>query len=163
MKLLVNGYGRHGKDTFCELIWGVFPSSSWVLLTNVIWPNWGKFHYETMQECFDRRHDDKGREIWYKLCVDYNTPDKTKLTRDVMNQCNVYCGMRSIDEFNMCKKTGMFDLTVWIDASDRLQPENSSSCTVRPQDHDLIITNNGTLEEFKTKALRFKQALGIRS
>jgi len=160
MKLMVCGYGRHGKDTFCELLGMPFKSSSEVAIDEVIWPQWGKFQgYIDKQECFDDRH--QHRSIWFDMIRAYNTPDKAKLGRKIFDQCDIYCGNRSADEFNVLRDEGAFDMSVWIDASLRLPPEPSSSCTITPDMCNLVITNNGTLDEFERKVLSFKKVVGL--
>jgi hypothetical protein len=56
-------------------------------------------------------------------------------------------------------KQGIFDLVVWVDASDRLPAEDASSFNIDKSCADIIIENNGTLEEFKVKVSRFGKTL----
>ncbi|MNL63682.1 hypothetical protein D3C87_1878370 [compost metagenome] len=51
----------------------------------------------------------------------------------------------------------MFDYAIWVDASDRLPPEDASSCTVEPWMADFVLDNNGTLEDLK---LNLQQLMG---
>lgn len=149
MKILVTGYGRHGKDTFCELSGKKFASSSWAALEEAIWPSWGSQLYETKEECFERRHEDNNRAVWYRLIQQYNTPDKTRLARAILANNDIYCGMRCKEELAACKEAGIFDAIIWVDASKRVPPESSESMSITKDMCDIVITNNGTESEFK--------------
>ena len=46
---------------------------------------------------------------------------------------------------------GLFDLIVWVDASDRLPLEPATSFNIDKSCADIIINNNGTLDEFKSR------------
>ena len=158
INLMVCGHGRSGKDTFCDLLDVPFVSSSYACLEHVIWPQWGKFqNYIDMDECFSDRANH--RTIWYDLITAYNIPDRTKLARKIYDQASIYCGIRNSLEFAAVRDAGLFQLSIWVDASERLPAEDTASCTVTPDMCDIIITNNGTLEEFETKVARLKDAI----
>ncbi len=156
MKLMVCGHARHGKDQFCEFMGLEYTSSSMAALDNVIWPAIGHM-YNNKEQCFEDRVNH--RAVWHGLITEYNAIDPTKLARQILSKNDVYCGIRSRDEFYAARRAGLFDLSIWIDASDRLPPEDESSCKMLPSDCDVIITNNGTLEEFQVKALQFRRAI----
>lgn len=67
--------------------------------------------------------------------------------------------MRDRNEIDECMKQGLFDIIVWIDASDRLPLEPLSSFDIDKSCADIIIENNGTFEQFKEKVLRFGKIL----
>ena len=46
---------------------------------------------------------------------------------------------------------GLFDLIIWVDASERLPKEPSTSFNIDKSCADIIVENNGTLEEFVQK------------
>ena len=54
---------------------------------------------------------------------------------------------------------GLFDLIVWVDASDRLPLEPATSFNIDKSCADIIINNNGTLDEFKSRTSRFGRIL----
>lgn len=150
MKILVTGYGRGGKDTFCELTGMSFKSSSWACLDEVIWPMWGKDLYATKQECFDDRHSH--RDVWFTLIKEFNTPDGAKLARIILSECDIYCGMRNHEELEACDKEGLFDLKIWVDASERVPPEPSSSMTITKDMCDYVVDNNKSLAYLEAQA-----------
>ncbi|NEN87987.1 MAG: hypothetical protein F6K48_03295 [Okeania sp. SIO3H1] len=157
MKLCVIGYGRHGKDTLCEILEPLLNlewiSSSYAAAEEIVFPVLKeKYNYETVQQCFEDRSNH--RSEWYELIKAYNETDKARFSRWLMARYDIYCGLRNIEELNAAKKEGLFDLVIWVDASKRMSPEDKSSCTVTEEDADIIITNNGTEEEFALKVHR---------
>ena len=156
-KILVCGYGRHGKDTFCELIAKnrdvKFTSSSEYCLKNVIWPAWGVKYYATQKDCFNDRHNN--RDTWFNLISRYNGQDRARLQKDVLINHDIYCGLRCADEFNAAKAANLYSVTLWVDASKRLPPEDTSSCTITPDMCDIVVDNNGSLEDLEAKANSF--------
>lgn len=158
-KILVLGYGRHGKDTFTELLadkYGVkFSSSSWMAAKIFLYEKLkGVFGYENIDQCYDDRHNH--RKLWFDEITNFNTPDKTKLAKEIMKENDIYVGMRNVDEFLQCQKDKVFDVVVWVDASDRVEyKESSESCNVTPVLADYIINNNGTLSDLDREVTLF--------
>ncbi len=154
-KVLVLGYARHGKDTVCELLRDrydlTFTSSSQFCAEHVVLPwfrsNPGTFEYKDAAACFDDRHNH--RALWYDLITDYNKPDMARLGREIFASNDVYCGLRNAREFHAVKNAGLYDFAVWVDASDRVPPEDASSCTVEPWMADFVLDNNGSLEDLE--------------
>lgn len=167
-RLLIMGYARHGKDTVCELLrddYGFnFTSSSQFCAERVIFPalqeQWKRFRgasptpvarpeagpYETAQECFDDRANH--RKLWYDLITAHNTPDLARLGREIFEDHDVYCGIRNAREFHALRNAGVFDVAIWVDASQRGLPvEGRDSCTVEPWMADFVLDNNGSLED----------------
>lgn len=156
MKIMVCGYARHGKDQFCEYMGIPFNSSSRVALDKVVWDAIGH-GFADKDECYELRGNH--RSTWYNLIKAYNTPDLTRLCRDIFEENDIYCGIRDREEFLAAKQQRLFDLSIWVDASDRVPPEDSSSCTLTPDDCDIVITNNGSLYDLEMKARRIAQTL----
>lgn len=158
-RILVLGHGRHGKDTVCEILkerYGLqFTSSSWFCAERVVMPALnGQFQYKDAQACYEDRHNH--RALWYDLIRDFNRPDATALGRAIFAENDVYCGLRSKAEFHALRNAGVYDYAIWVDASDRVPPEDASSCTVEPWMADFVIDNNGTLEDLE---LNLKQLM----
>lgn len=148
LKLGIIGLGRGGKDTVAEILRDKFgytflsssEASAKIFLFDLLKDEFG---YETWQECFEDRHNHRDR--WFTEISKYNTPDKSRLARAIMEENDIYVGMRCKDELDACVKGGVFDLVIWVDASDRVSyREPESSCTVTKEQADLIIDNNGT-------------------
>lgn len=164
-KLLIGGMGRSGKDTACEILeeqFGMtFTSSSWAAAEIFIFEQLRLHHnYKTVQECFDDRHSGDNRMLWYDMITEYNTDDKARLAKDILKKSDIYCGLRSKEELDECKRQGVFDLTIWIEATDRIGiTESSGSITVTKDDFDIIIENNTSLTDFEQKIIRLGKAL----
>ena len=156
MKLMLIGHGRSGKDhaaeylskhyglTFC----GSSRKAAEVFLFDLLKDDYG---YETVDECFADRHSPGMRKIWYESIVEFNTPDKTKLAKIIYEQSDVYVGIRSSDELIQLQLDIPDLVTVWIDASSRIEPESSDSCTVTKGQSDIILENNGSVKLFEEK------------
>jgi hypothetical protein len=166
MKYLIIGYGRHGKDTFGdimtkELKLNKSKSSSEFCSEKVLYPALkDKYNYKSANECFEDRHNHRAE--WYDLISAYNTPDKTKLAAELLKEYDIYIGLRSREELLACKAKNLFDLIIWVDASDRLPPEGKDSMTIIKSDADIVIENNLTLEEFELKSKRFLKRIYIK-
>lgn len=127
-KILILGHGRHGKDTVAEILEGMlgfkFISSSYACL-HVIKPvlmaarpeSYGM--YTPDEEIYEDRIN--CRDLWKEAITLVNTPDKAHLTKLVLEQADMYVGMRCNEEFLASKD--LFDLVIWVDAFERI-PES---------------------------------------
>lgn len=157
-KLLIIGNARHGKDSLAEILrskYGMaFESSSQsaadIFLYDLLKDKYG---YKTSEECFEDRINH--RQEWYEAICEYNKDDKARLAKGIVERTGCYVGMRDREEIRECIKQGLFDLIVWVDASDRLPEELTTSFNIDKSCADVIIENNGTYEEFYEKVLRF--------
>lgn len=155
MKLLILGYGRHGKDTLAEIFRDhfrvSFSSSSFSACEIVVFPALReKYGYNDPSECYQDRANH--RQEWYQLISDYNKEDPSRLCQEILINNDCYVGMRSKRELDGSRH--LFDLIIFVDASQRHPPEGKESCTISLEDADITITNNGSLEQFKNKAIR---------
>lgn len=162
LKLLVVGSGRHGKDTVAEYFrdhFGMtFKSSSHAAAEIFIFDYLKeRYGYETFEECFQDRVNHRAE--WHNLIVDYNKDDKARLAKGIMKDNDCYVGMRSGAEIDKCMEDGIFDLIIWVDRSEHLPEEDKSSFNIDKSLADIIIDNNGTLEELYAKLDRIGTAL----
>lgn len=161
-KYIVLGQKRSGKDTFAEILfeaYGITYSSSSeasnrLFLFDILKEKYG---YKTLEECFDDRVNH--RDEWYKLICEYNSIDKTRLAKDIMKDFDMYVGIRDLEEFQACVKNNIFDLIIWVDASERVHSENEKFMEITKSMADIIIDNNGTYEDFKERVIRFGKFL----
>lgn len=159
-RLLIIGHGRHGKDTVAEMInelMGLkFTSSSMFVAQECIWPMWGHERYSTFAEMFADRVN--YRKTWKDLIFAYNTPDRARTARTMLEQgFDMYVGMRSREEFLVAQD--LFDVIIWVDRSQHLPPESSESMELALTDADHMIDNNGTLESLKTEVVELQRIL----
>jgi hypothetical protein len=150
MKLLLIGYGRHGKDSVAEYLRDnynmTFKSSSMHCAENVVYPALkDMYNYKTVEDCFNDRSNHRAE--WYDLISDYCKDDLARIGREIFEISDIYCGLRNKREFHSIKNNGLVDFTIWVDRSDYLPPEDESSNTLKPWNADFVIDNNGTLEQ----------------
>jgi hypothetical protein len=153
---------RHGKDTLGEIIRDIygykFSSSSQAASDIFIYDELKeKYGYETSIECFEDRVNH--RPEWHKMICDYNKNDQARLAKDILKVADCYVGMRDTDEILECKRQGLFDLIIWVDASERKPQEGKDSMNIDKSIADFIVENNGTLEEFEEKVCRICDVL----
>lgn len=161
-KLLIIGSARWGKDSFAEILnehFGLsFQSSSQAAANIFLYDSLkDKYGYKTPEECFEDRVNHRAE--WKNMICHYNKDDRAKLAKEILKNSDCYVGMRDREEINECMRQGLFDIIVWIDASDRLPLEPADSFDIDKSCADIIIENNGTFEEFKEKVLRFGKIL----
>ena len=147
-RLLIIGHGRHGKDSFAELIAKQmnlsFVSSSEFVGRHCIWPQWGKERYVSFNDMFDDRSN--FRSTWANLILAYNTPNLARTAKEMMQEHDLFVGMRNHTEFEACVDEDLFDYVIWVDASHRHPPEPTTSMQLTAADADLHIDNNGPEE-----------------
>ena len=164
-KLLIVGMGRHGKDTVAEILrdrCGMeFSSSSFAAYEIFIYDLFKeKYGYTSIEEAYEDRHNH--REELFKLIQDYNSEDRTRLARGIVNSTGMYVGMRCALEVEACIEKAVFDLIIWVDASERIDyVEPSSSISVTKEHADIVLTNNGTLEQLEAKVVKLADAIGL--
>lgn len=156
-KLLIIGHKRHGKDSMAEILrdnFGLkFKSSSQSAADIFIYDALKeKYNYKTSEECFKDRINHRAE--WYEMICDYNKNDKARLAKGILESANCYVGMRDREEIEECMRQKLFDLIIWVDASERMPLEDSSSFNIDKSCADLILENNGSLEGFEEKVLR---------
>lgn len=156
-KLLIIGHARHGKDTLAEILneeFGVTFESSSVSAAKIFLYNAlkEKYGYKTPLECFEDRVNHRAE--WKEMIYEYNNGDRARLAKKILENSDCYVGMRDREEIAESVKQDLFALIVWVDASERLELEPPDSFNIDRSCADIIIDNNGTYEEFKTKVIK---------
>lgn len=152
MKILIIGHGRHGKDTVSELLryhYGLeFSSSSEYcaheFIADAISPILG---YTSVEECFNDRIN--YRDLWKALISAYNSKDKGRLVKGIMEHNDVYCGMRCAEEYEATKH--IFDLVLYIEASARVGYVDPTFDIKFNEDEMVLVDNNEDLEHLKAQ------------
>lgn len=164
--LLVLGHGGHGKGEFCRLLSELYGaeclSSSEAALPH-IFPalNAALAHdFEGAYTSREQAYNERGgfRPLWKALISLYNTPDKATLAREVLSRAEVYDGMRDAGEFEASRH--LFDLVVWVDASERVRsvdPSMGIKCEVA----GAVIHNNGTIDDLRGLVEWFGKTEGL--
>lgn len=146
MKLMILGDARHGKDTACEYLRSNynlrFVSSSLFVAERAVLPALAAqgITYPTFDDAYADRvnHRDK----WFNAIAEYNHDDPARLSRELLSEFDIYCGIRNVKEFKAAKAEKLYDFALWIDASRRVPPEDKSSQTITWQLADYVIDNN---------------------
>ena len=148
-KLLLLGHARHGKDTVAEILrddykFKLEPSS--MAISEYIRKNFLQSqNYSTNLECYEDRVNH--RPAWFDAIAHYNKDDPCAWAKYILSMGDIYCGMRRLEEFDECITQKLFDYVIWVDALERHPPEPVSSFTIPQHRADLVIDNNGTLDQ----------------
>jgi len=164
MKLRINGYARHGKDTVADIIakgYGLIkPDASRIIARYLVTSRLPRGWYPgTLDEQIEEAYQDRvnHRTGWYNFVSDMGAET---LCLEVMREGDIYVGERRRQSFDLTK--GLFDYSIWVDATGRgLLPEPGGSCDITSDGHDYIINNNGTLEELETEVHSLMTAIGV--
>ena len=150
-RIMVIGHARHGKDTVCELLrdkYNLNYVSSSRLLAGLIWQDEDFMGaYSNSKECWEDRINHRTK--WFNKIVKLNTPTKTTITQIIYSHYDIYCGIRDASELWAVNEANLYDLCIWVDASGRLELENPNSINVTKYMADVVLYNNGTLEELE--------------
>ncbi len=155
-KFLILGYKRGGKDTLGESLrdeYGyTFSSSSYAAAEIFIFDTLKeKYGYSTVDECFEDRHSHRAE--WFDLISDYNSEDKARLAKKILETSDCYVGMRCAEELAECKRQGLFDTIFWVSRDGCLESEES--CTVAPHMANHFIDNNSDLDSLKNVGAKY--------
>lgn len=150
-KLLIIGHARHGKDTLANYMrdvhdYRVADSSRRSAEIFLFEKLAAKYGYADIEECYQDRVNHRAE--WFAEIQAYNTPDKTRLARNIMADSDIYVGMRCRQEIEACIEAKLFDAIFWVDASERLPPEPADSFDIDQSLATFIFDNNGDLEQF---------------
>jgi dephospho-CoA kinase len=156
-KMLIIGHARHGKDSLAEIMrdeFGyTFQSSSQAASDIFLYAALkDKYGYQTSEECFEDRVNHRAE--WKQMICDYNVDDRARLAKGILEKSDCYVGMRDWEEIDECKRQGLFDIIIWVDACERLPHEDASSFNITKDCADIIIENNTDFEAFRERVIR---------
>ena len=115
--------------------------------------------YPSYAQCFADRGN--FRAAWFSLIAAYCYPDKERLAREIYAENDIYVGIRNTRELNAVLNSGLADVSIWVDAKERIDPEPLSSCTVEPWMAMFTIDNNGTAEDLHRNVHQLMATLGF--
>lgn len=154
IKLMLVGPSRCGKDEagqFLESITGLrFAGTTSKYLSPYVARCLGM----NEEECYAKRHE--MREAWYHVGRAVRSGDPGILVRESLKHGEIIGGVRDREEVIAARE--MVSLIVWIENE---RPEKDPTLMFGPECCDIIIPNNGTLEEYHERLRRFAAALGI--
>lgn len=150
MKIMIVGHARHGKDTVAHMLCAIhgldFVTSSQFCAEEVVRPYMAKhgIYYANVADCYKDRGNH--REHWFNAITDFNTPLLTRLTQAIFARYDMYCGIRNFRELEAVRLA--IDVKrIWVDASERIEPEPTTSITVTREQCDWVVYNNGDLDK----------------
>lgn len=157
-KLLIVGYGRHGKDYAAEALSVITHlryggSTSWAAL-----PDMSAYLGVHPQVAWERRH--QHRKEWYDHCNELRSKDPLTLVRRVLACADIVCGIRDKVELQACRESGIFEKIIWVDASLR-HPGVDPTVTFGPEDCDMVVYNNLDREAFNFQLFILAAKLGL--
>ena len=159
MKLYICGYARHGKDQVAQFLTEDFglrhESSSHIAMRLFVRTKLALagITYPDEDACYEDRVNH--RKFWYDAILEYNTPDRAKLSREIFKTNDMYVGIRNAEELAAAKAENLADLIIWVDATERVGTiEGKDSNQITPNDCDVVVPNNGTLDELRARLQR---------
>lgn len=156
MRLALCGHGRAGKDAAAEwfgehttIRYSGFSTS------RAITPYAARKLGISEEEAFARRHED--RELWFRLGNQLRMEDPAFLARQTFEHGDIAVGIRDRGEMEAVLREGLVDLAVWIEREVSVDP----TLTYGRELCDIIIDNDGTLEEFHSRLRALAKAMGV--
>ena len=145
MKLNINGYARHGKDTvadiFCEEA-GLKKLSASHIIAEAVMRETNLGPYGSIEDCYEDRVNH--RADWYNFVRSKSIDNPRYLVDLCLEGGDIFVGHRATYEFEQTKQ--IFDATIWVDSSSRGLPKESiTSCDLDYNNHDFIIDNGSSL------------------
>lgn len=148
MKININGYAQHGKDTVGEIFADTTQSEPYNVSHDIAKAIHEEHEtlgpYNDWLEAYEDRVNH--RDEWFNFIREKRDENPIWLIDVALDKSGMYIGHRSLREFEYTKP--LVDATIWVDASRRgLPKEPVTSCELTPEDHDYVIDNGGYLWE----------------
>ena len=143
--LYVIGHAEHGKTTVARCLAGMlnctYADSSLWMADRVVRPWLAKrfdVHYDSVEEAHRDRH--KWRAEWQEAIADFNAEDPAKLSREIFFDNRIYCGCRTLREFEAGQKE-FGAVAVFVEAYDR-HGGIERGLEIAPSHCDVVLNNN---------------------
>lgn len=158
------GYGRSGKDTAAEIMATVMgdeyskkmhtalKSSVKYLVhyggstSSAVAPLIAKAVGKTEEEVFAERH--QHRMFWFEFCNILRRDDPTLIARILLGQADILVGLRDIAEIEATRAKDVVAAHIWVS---RPGVDSDETVAFSRDDCDLVLENNGSLEDLKRK------------
>jgi len=142
MKILILGNKDSGKTTAAKILKNEFgleySDSSEFCCERIVYPALkDKYGYKTWQEC--QADVDNHRVEWEQEIFKYNTPNRDRVAKELLEFNDVYAGMRNIFEYEA--SAPLFDLKLWVDASIR-NPTIDESMSIKYNADEMVFLDN---------------------
>ena len=155
-KILLVGYGRAGKDEGLSYLAALTrlrnAGCTSVYLAKYVARELGI----SESEAYQTRH--QRRDEWYEIGVLLREKDPGVLLREALANGPLTGGVRDLEEIIEARRCNLVDLIVWVQnfrvPIDETVKFNASHC-------DVIVQNNGTLDEYQDKLQRLAAFAGL--
>jgi hypothetical protein len=140
----------------CEVVPSIaFVSSSQFVNERAVFPILGpRYGYATPEECFEDRMNHRAE--WHELISAFNEADPARLARELFETFDLYVGLRC--EVERLHAKPLADLAIWIE-DPRKPAEPRESNTITCEQCDVIVLNDGDLDDLRAKVERLARVL----
>ncbi len=153
------GEGRAGKDTACEYFATITNLRNAGTTSKYLCMYMAELLGLPVEEAYARRHEsDEMRTLWYDEGNRIRDGDPTKLVRQALACGEITGGIRALEEITAVREQKVVDLIVWVE-NNRVKKDPTVKFT--KEDADMVIQNNGTIEEFHSKLRKLAGFAGL--
>ena len=156
-KIAICGPGRSGKDEAARWLASHTKLRFTRSTSEVIAPHAAARLGKGIAESFAERHEN--RQFWFDVGNELRAGDPAYLVRECLRGGEIVVGLRNADEVVEARRVGLVDLFIWIER-DVLRDHTQ---TFGPELCDVVIPNNGSLEEFFGKLAALARFAGLSS
>lgn len=154
-KLAICGPGRSGKDEAAKWLTEHTPLRFGKSTSEVIAPHRAAQLGVPVEVAFANRHSE--RQVWYELGNELRQHDAAYLVRECLRGGELVVGIRDGEELRATKRAGLVDLCIWIEREVPVDPTMKYGADLC----DIVIHNNGTLEDFHAKLKAMSTVMGL--
>lgn len=157
--ILIVGHGRAGKDEACKYLASITQLRNAGTTSKYLCKHVARRLGLSEEEAYARRHEsDEMRTLWYRIGNEVREKGPTTLIREALEHGEITGGIRDLEEIRAAKREGLFDLIVWVE---RKSAPVDPTLKFTSEDADIIIENNGTLEEFQDRLRQLAAFAGL--
>lgn len=158
-KILFVGEGRAGKDTACEYFASITNLKFAGTTSKYLCKHMAKILDLPEDVAYARRHEsDAMRTLWFNEANKLREKGPTTLVMQALACGEITGGIRDLEEIRACQREQVVDLIVWVE-NKRVKKDPTVKFTAA--DADLVIENNGMLEEFYEKLYKLAKFAGL--
>ncbi len=155
-RILLVGYGRAGKDAGLEALSAMTglknAGTTSLYLAKYVAAELGI----TETEAYKARH--QHRETWFRIGQELRKNDPGILLREALLKGDLCGGVRDLEEIVFARENRVVDLIVWVQ---NVRTGIDKTVKFGPEHCDVIVQNNGTLDEYHEKLRRLAAFAGL--
>lgn len=157
--LLVCGQGRAGKDTALDYLAKVTGLRNAGTTSKYLCRYVAQKLGLSEEEAYRRRHEsDAMRVLWFDTGNEIRRGDPTLIIREALSYGELTGGIRDIEEVLGARREKVVDLILWVE---NVRVKMDPTVKFGPGHCDLVVQNNGTLDEFYQRLWRFAGFAGL--